>query len=48
MAWESRQEGEIIVVLPNGPDGNKARQVGLDCRWLVGGKMNFVSLTYNK
>ena len=48
MAWESRQEGEIIVVLPNGPDGNKARQVGLDCRWLVGGKMNLVSLTYNK
>ena len=47
-AWESLQEGEILVLLPNGPDGNKARQVGLDCRWLVGGKMNLVSATYNK
>ena len=46
-AWESLQEGEILIVLPNGPDGNKARQVGLDCRWLIGGKMNLNSLTYN-
>ena len=48
MAWDSLQEGETLVLLPNGPDGNKARQVGLDCRWLVGGKMNLNSLTYNK
>lgn len=49
MAWESLQEGETLVVLPNGgSEGNAARQVGLDCRWLVGQKMNLVSLTYNK
>ena len=46
MAWDSLQDGEILVLLPNGPDGNKARQVGLDCRWLIGGKMNLVSSTY--
>ena len=49
MAWESLQEGETLVVLPNGgSEGNAARQVGLDCRWLVGQKMNLNSLTYNK
>ncbi len=44
LAWESLQEGEILVILPNGgSEGNAARQVGLDCRWLIGSKMNIVS-----
>ncbi len=48
VAWSELQEGETLVVLPNGPDGNKARQIGLDSRYLFNQKMNLVSLTYNK
>lgn len=47
MAWESLQDGEILVVLPNGGSpNNAARGVGLDCRWLIGQKMNLVSPSY--
>ena len=47
LAWESLQEGETLVVLPNGgSDGNAARQVGLDCRWLIGQKMSITGFTF--
>ena len=42
LAWSSLQAGETLVILPNGgSDSNAARQVGLDCRYLIGQKMNF-------
>ena len=48
LAWESLQEGETLVILPNGgSDGNAARQVGLDCRWLIGQKMSITGFTFN-
>jgi len=40
VAWGELQEGETLIVLPNGPDGNKGRQLGLDCRYLFGQKLN--------
>ncbi len=40
VAWGELQEGETLIVLPNGVDGNKARQLGLDSRYLFGQKMN--------
>ena len=47
LAWESLQEGETLVILPNGgSDGNAARQVGLDCRYLVGQKMSITGFTF--
>ena len=47
MAWESLQEGETLVILPNGgSEGNAARQVGLDCRWLIGQKMSITGFTF--
>ncbi len=47
LAWESLQAGETLVVLPNGgSDGNAARQVGLDCRWLIGQKMNLTGVEF--
>ena len=46
LAWESLQAGETLVVLPNGPDSNKARQVGLDCRWLIGQKMSITGVEF--
>jgi hypothetical protein len=46
-AWESLQEGETLVILPNGgSEGNAARQVGLDCRWLIGQKMSITGFTF--
>lgn len=48
LAWESLQEGETLVILPNGgSDGNAARQVGLDCRYLIGQKMSITGFTFN-
>ena len=46
VAWSELQAGEYLVVLPNGPDGNKARQVGLDCRYLFNQKMSITGITY--
>ena len=47
LAWESLQDGEYLVVLPNGgSDGNAARKVGLDCRWLIGQKLNLTGIEY--
>ena len=48
LAWESLQAGETLVILPNGgSDGNAARQVGLDCRYLIGQKMSITGFTFN-
>jgi hypothetical protein len=47
LAWESLQEGETLVILPNGgSEGNAARQVGLDCRWLIGQKMSITGFSF--
>ncbi len=47
LAWESLQEGETLVILPNGgSEGNAARQVGLDCRWLINQKMSITGFTF--
>ena len=47
LAWESLKDGETLVILPNGgSDGNAARQVGLDCRFLVGQKMSITGFTF--
>ena len=47
LAWESLQDGEYLIVLPNGgSEGNAARQIGLDCRWLMGQKLNVTGLVY--
>lgn len=47
LAWESLQEGETLVILPNGgSEGNAARQVGLDCRWLIGQKMSITGISF--
>ena len=47
LAWESLQEGETLVILPNGgSDGNAARQVGLDCRYLIGQKMSITGFSF--
>ena len=49
LAWESLKTGETLVVIPNGgSDGNAARQVGLDCRYLIGQKMSITGITYDK
>ena len=46
-AWAELEEGELLVVLPNGgSEGNAARQVGLDCRFLVGQKLNVTGFTF--
>jgi hypothetical protein len=46
-AWAELQEGEYLVVLPNGgSDGNKARQIGLDCRYLFNQKLNITGVEY--
>ena len=47
LAWESLQDGEYLIVLPNGgSDGNAARKIGLDCRWLIGQKLNLTGIEY--
>ena len=47
VAWSELQAGETMVLLPNGgSDGNAARQVGLDCRYLFGQKMNITGITF--
>ena len=47
LAWESLQEGETLVILPNGgSEGNAARQVGLDCRFLIGQKMSITGFSF--
>ena len=47
LAWESLQEGETLVVLPNGGStDNAARKVGLDCRWLIGQKMTITNVDF--
>ncbi len=47
VAWSELQEGETLVVLPNGgSDGNAARQVGLDCRYLFNQKMTITNITF--
>ena len=49
VAWSELQEGETLVILPNGgSSGNAARQVGLDCRYLFNQKMNIVSSAFTK
>ena len=49
VAWSELQEGETLVILPNGGStGNAARQVGLDCRYLFNQKMNIVSSEFTK
>ena len=46
-AWAELQEGEYLIVLPNGgSDGNAARQVGLDCRYLFNQKMSVTGITF--
>ena len=46
-AWAELQEGEYLVVLPNGgSEGNKARQIGLDCRYLFNQKLNVTGIEY--
>ena len=46
-AWAELQAGETLIVLPNGgSEGNAARQVGLDCRFLVGQKMSVTGITF--
>lgn len=47
VAWSELQEGETLVVLPNGgSEGNAARQIGLDCRYLLGQKMSITGITF--
>ena len=47
LAWESLQEGETLVILPNGGSAdNVARKVGLDCRWLIGQKMSITGFSF--
>ena len=46
VAWSELQEGETLLVFPNGPDGNKARQIGLDCRYLFNQKMSLTGITF--
>jgi hypothetical protein len=47
LAFESLQEGELLVVLPNGgSEGNAARQIGLDCRFLIGQKMSVTGFEF--
>ena len=47
VAWSELQEGETLVVLPNGgSEGNAARQIGLDCRYLFGQKMSITGITF--
>ena len=47
VAWSELQEGETLVVLPNGgSDGNAARQVGLDCRYLFNQKLNLTGVEF--
>ena len=47
LAWESLQEGELLIILPNGgTEGNAARQVGLDCRYLIGQKMSVTGFAF--
>ena len=49
VAWSELQEGETLVVLPNGgSDGNAARQIGLDCRYLFNQKMSITGITFGK
>ena len=46
-AWAELQTGEYLVVLPNGgSEGNAARQVGLDCRYLFNQKLNITGIEY--
>ena len=46
VAWSELEEGETLVIFPNGYDGNKARQIGLDSRFLMGQKMNITDITF--
>jgi hypothetical protein len=46
VAWSELQEGETLVVFPSGVDSNKARQIGLDCRYLFNQKMNITGFTF--
>ena len=46
VAWSELQEGETLVVFPNGADGNKARQIGLDSRYLFNQKMNITGVEF--
>ena len=47
LAWESLQDGETLVVFPHdGDSSNPARKLGLDCRWLIGQKMNITGIKF--
>ena len=47
VAWAELQEGETLVVLPNGgSEGNAARQIGLDCRYLFNQKMTITNVEF--
>ena len=47
VAWSELKEGETLVVLPNGgSEGNAARQIGLDCRYLFNQKMSITDMTF--
>lgn len=48
VAWSELEEGETLVVLPNGgSEGNAARQIGLDSRFLFGQKMSITGITFD-
>ena len=46
VAWSELEEGETLVIFPNGYDSNNARKIGLDCRYLFGQKMNLTGFTF--
>jgi hypothetical protein len=46
VAWSELKDGETLVVFPNGVDGNKARQIGLDCRYLFNQKLNLTGVEF--
>ena len=47
VAWSELEDGETLVLLPNGgSDGNAARQIGLDCRFLFNQKMSITNVEF--
>ena len=47
VAWSELKAGETLVVLPNGgSEGNAARQIGLDCRYLFNQKMSITNVEF--
>ena len=48
-AWDNLQDGETLVIfIYRGNDNKVSRQLGLDCRYLLGQKMNIVSSKFTK